>query len=250
MDIHRTPKVGPALEDEAHDIGGDTGTADVGIVKSTTSGEIFAYRAESGLPPGEYAADVEPVGRAPLKAAWLLFDHVNLGDLWGSGSQKVLVAQPYEPTAEDLIDTHTPGSVEVISGVSEYMYIDDTSSRGGMMYHRDDFHNVGGTLFTRPAVQEDPGPYVEALLEQGGGADASLIEDPSALEALGFRREGKYVDSTGSAEPSRSLKKSREILEEEGKEVIFFATGSHHNPHRTKFQIWTRPEMSAARATA
>jgi len=249
MDIHRTPKVGPALEDEAYEVGGDTSTGDVGIVKSTTSGEIFAYRAEAGLPTDEYAADVEPVSHSPIKAATLLFDHVNYGEIWGSDGRKALVGQPYDPTAEDLIGKHTKNSVEVISGVSEYMYIDDMSARGGMMYHKGDFQNVDGYLFTRPEVQEDPKPYIEALLEQGGPTDASLIEDTSALENLGFRRKGEYVDSTRGSEPSLSLSKSREMLEDEGKEVIFFATGGHHNPHRTKLEIWTRPKASGARSS-
>lgn len=247
MEIHRTSKTGPALEDAAYEIGGDSSTADTGIVKSTRSGEAFAYRGEMDRYAGEYAADVAHVGGDPIGAALLLFGHVDLGEIWDS-DRKVLVGQPYDSHIEDLIDENTGEDWEITSGDSDYRYIDDMSRRGGMMYHEDDYHSVGGHFFTRPSVEENPEPYIEALLREPGAADAHLIEDRSVLEDLGFASEGEYKESMHSTETSTSPTAKREKLEEEGKDVIFFATGSKHNPFRTEFEIFVRPKRADARA--
>jgi len=240
MDIHRTKKTGPALEDEAHRLAEDPEAGDVGIVKSTESGEVFAYRGEKSR--GRYhSTRVESVDHNPEFAATVLFDHCHFGEVWGE-DRRLIIGAEYRPHAEDMLDEHLPEGTDVVSGTDEYRYIDDMSRRGGMIYHESDFQLIGGTFHTRPAVQEDPEPYLEALLQSDPMPDAALIEDTSVLEDAGFEREGSYVSSMHSTETSTSPSEKREELSEEGLDVIFFATGSKDNPFRTKFEVWTRPK--------
>lgn len=246
MDIHRTKKTGPALEDEAHRLAQDRDAGDVGIVKSTESGEVFAYRGEKSR--GRYTStEVESVDHNAESAAFVLFSHAWVGDVWNE-DRRLIVGAEYRPHAVDLLEEHLPEGTDVICDSEEYRYIDDMSRRGGMIYHKSDYQQVGGTLYTRPAVQEDPEPYLEALLENYCLPDAMLIEDTSVLEDTGFEPEGEYVSSMHSTEDSTDPTEKRDELAQQGLDAIFFATGSKGNPFRTKFEVWTRPTGEPARA--
>lgn len=250
MDIHRTKKTGPSLEDKAHRLAEDPVAADVGIVKSTESGEVFAYRGEKIR--GRYVStEVESVDHSPESAAFVLFSHAWVGEVWNEDRRLIIGAELLDGDVQyaiDLVEDHLPEKTDVLVGSDEYRYIDDMSRRGGMIYHTSDYQEIGGTLHTRPAVQEDPEMYLEALLESAQFPDATLIEDTSVLEEAGFEPEGEYVSSMHSTETSTSPAEKREELAEQGLDAIFFATGSKGNPFRTKFEVWTRPTGEPARA--
>lgn len=245
MDIHRTKKTGPSLEDEAHRLAEDPDAGDVGIVKSTESGEVFAYRGEK-IRGRYYSTRAESVDHNPQSAATVLFNHCWFGEVWGE-DRRLIIGAEHRPHAVDLLEEHLPEGTDVVSGTEEYRYIDDMS-RGGMIYHQSDYQQIGGTLHTRPAVQEYPEPYLEAILESGQFPDAMLIEDTDALRDAGFEPEGEYVSSMHTTESSTNANEKYEELSEKGVEAIFFATGSKGNPFRTKFEVWTRPENEPALA--
>jgi len=247
MEIRRSKNTDTDLLDEAHQLAEAHDEPNAGILKSTTSGEALAWKGE--FHRGRcISTDVESVEHSPVSAVLLLLDGGHLGEVWGE-DHKMIIGGDYDSHLEGLMDEHLPENVDLETGWdSDYRYIDDMSRRGGMIYKPGDYHMVDNHEFTRPSVQEDPEPYIEALIHSDATTHAFLIDDRETLRDRGFELEGEYAESMHSTESSTNPEAKREELSEEGFEVVIFSTGGQHNPFRTSYEIWTRPERTGAYA--
>jgi hypothetical protein len=166
----------------------------------------------------------------------------------------MIIGGDYDSHLEGLMRDHLPESVGLVTGWDfDYRYIDDMSTRGGLIYKPGDYHRIGHHTsyeFTRPSVQEDPEPYIEALIRADETTHAVLLGSTAPLEERGFDLEGEYTSSMHSTETSTSPEKKREELSGEGFEVVIFTTGSKQNAFRTEFQVWARPEDAKTPAAA
>jgi hypothetical protein len=248
MDIRRSSSTETDLLDEAHALAEDTGEPNSGILKSTASGEALAWK-------GEFhrnrciGTQVESVKYSPVAAALLLLDGARFGEVWGE-DYKLITGGDYDAHLEGLLAEHLPSNVKLETGWdSGYRYIDDMSRRGGLIYKPSDYHRLGHR-FTRPSVQEDPEPYIEALIRADQTIPAVLLGSTAPLEERGFDLEGEYTSSMHTTETNTSPEKKREELSAEGFEVVIFTSGSKQNPFRTEFQVWARPEDEKTPAVA
>lgn len=226
-------------------------TAETGIVEQP-DGQAWVYSAQDN--GDDY--DLAEANTQPIRAAQMIAE-IEIGRIWPEGEGMLMILRPGVPSEalrviREGLDEGTDEVWTVHNGDSEYRSVDDHTPRGAMMYHERDRHFIDGHEFTRPEAQENPKRYIRALIAADSTNGAYLLKDADRdfaeiMREEGFEKEGQYELSMYQGGGKTHPGEKRAELYEEGYRVIIEPdTTTAHNPFRSKFTAWIRPEREHA----
>lgn len=185
--------------------------------------------------------DMPHFGVSPIDAACSLFSRPPLlGPLWPDGDTTVILGPIDEYKTAWFADRHTPEDVTVTTREHEFEYIDDFSSRGGMVYREGDYQfDQQGSFITRPWAQENPEQYVEFLAQSDPPAPCKFLSEET-LQEMGFtQHNGEFDHGMYRSSNLDNPDKIREELEmEDDEDVVFLVTRS--TPFETRWNTYIR----------